>query len=65
MRREDRQALLPGRDDDSEQPCDASVRPRGSERRLVAVMAVRDQELRARELLDQRVGELGVEQPEP
>src|SRR5262245_43151912 len=59
MRREDRESLLPGRDDYREQPFLA-----GGERRLVAVVPVGDEELRVPELLRQCLAELGVEPPE-
>src|SRR4051794_29665486 len=59
MRREDRQPLLLGRDDHCEKPLLA-----GRKRRLVTVVPVGDKKLRVRELLHQRLAELGVEPPE-
>ena len=56
VRREDRQALLAGRDDHREQPrrrLGAVLLVEG-ERRLVAVMPVGDQQLRVGELLHER-----------
>src|SRR5579885_2903525 len=60
VRREDGQALLVGRDDDSEEPGLAE-----RERRLVPVVAVCDEQLGLLELLGQRVPELCVEAPQP
>src|SRR5437764_7619915 len=66
VRGKDRQSFLPRRDDDREQPRRrlAAVLLVERERRLVAVMAVGDQQLRPGELLDERVAELWVEPPD-
>src|SRR4051794_26903239 len=67
VRREDRQPLLTGRNDHRQEPrrCLGVVFLVEREGRLVAVMPVRDQELGIGDLLDQRVGELRIEPPEP
>ena len=67
VRREDRQPLLVGRDDHDEQPRRrlGAVLLVERERGLVAVVAVGDQQLRVRQLLGERVAEVGVEPPEP
>ena len=67
MRREDRQSLLVGGDDHDHHPRALlrAVALVEGERRLVAVVAVGDQQLRVGELRGERVAELGVEAPEP